>query len=352
MQVTEVRTWLWLAGFVIVAVLLYLLAPVLTPFLVGALLAYLGDPLVDRLERFRISRTLAVLTVFACMLLAGLALLLILAPLVQQQIVNLIERIPDMLIWMQDRLLPRLNRMLGVELQAFDPESLRDALGRHWRDVGNVVSVILGKVGASGQILFSWLAWLLLVPVVTFYLLRDWDVLVEQLRGLVPRRWEPATTALVRECDDVLAAFLRGQLLVMLALGLIYSVGLWLAGLEFALLIGMFAGLVSFVPYLGSIVGILVAGVVALIQFQDVVHIVFVLAVFGVGQAIEGMVLSPWLVGERIGMHPVGVIFAVMAGGQLFGFFGVLVALPVAAILTVLLRHAHARWLESDLYTP
>jgi predicted PurR-regulated permease PerM len=352
MQVTEVRTWLWLAGFLVAAALLYLLAPVLTPFLVGALLAYLGDPLVDRLERFRLSRTLAVLTVFACMLLVGLALLLILAPLIQQQIVNLIERIPDMAIWVQDRLLPRLNRMLGVELAAFDPGSLRDAIGKHWRDVGNVVGMVLGKVGASGQILFSWLAWLLLVPVVTFYLLRDWDMLVEQLRALIPPRFEPTTVALARECDEVLAAFLRGQLLVMLALGLIYSVGLWIVGLEFALLIGMFAGLVSFVPYLGSIVGILVAGVVALMQFQDAIHVFYVLAVFGVGQAIEGMVLSPWLVGERIGMHPVGVIFAVMAGGQLFGFFGVLVALPAAAVLTVILRHARARWLESDLYRP
>jgi predicted PurR-regulated permease PerM len=168
----------------------------------------------------------------------------------------------------------------------------------------------------------------------------------------LPRKQAPLIKKLATECDDVLSEFLRGQLLVMFSLGIIYTIGLWIAGLEFALLIGMLAGLVSFVPYLGFVVGIIVAGIAALVQFNDVIHIIYILIVFGIGQAIESMVLSPWLVGERIGLHPVAVIFAVMAGGQLFGFFGVLLALPVAAVIVVLLRYLHGRYLDSSLYTP
>ena len=167
----------------------------------------------------------------------------------------------------------------------------------------------------------------------------------------MPRPYERLVIKLAKQCDEVLAEFLRGQLLVMLALAVLYSVGLWIVGLEFFLLIGMLAGLVSFVPYLGFIVGIGVAGIAGFMQFHDIIHLVYILIVFGVGQIIEGMVLSPLLVGDRIGLHPVAVIFAVMAGGQLFGIVGVLVALPVAAVIVVLLRHVHERYLESNLYT-
>ncbi|MBI4005194.1 MAG: AI-2E family transporter, partial [Gammaproteobacteria bacterium] len=208
------------------------------------------------------------------------------------------------------------------------------------------------KITQSGQVLLGWLAYLLLIPVVTFYLLRDWDILVNKIHELIPSQYSQLVTRLARDCDDVLAEFLRGQLLVMLGQGIIYSIGLWLAGLEVALLIGMLAGLVSFVPYLGFIVGISAAAIAALVQFNDVIHLVYVILVFGIGQMIEGMVLSPWLVGDRIGLHPVAVIFAVMAGGQLFGFFGVLLALPVAAVIVVLLRHLRSHYLQSSFYTP
>jgi len=180
----------------------------------------------------------------------------------------------------------------------------------------------------------------------------DWDGLVDNVRMLIPETYRTGITQVASECDSMLAEFLRGQLMLMFALGLIYSIGLWLVGLDFALLIGLGAGLISFIPYLGSIVGIAVAGIVALIQFQEILPLIYVALVFGIGQAIEGMVLSPWLVGERIGLHPVAVIFAVMAGGQLFGFLGVLLALPVAAVITVLLRHIYARYINSDFYTP
>ena len=351
-MLTDAQKWLCLAGLVLVGWLLYLLAPVLTPFLFAATLAYLGDPVVDRLEGLKLSRTLSVVIVFLIMLTAGLVLLLILIPLLQDQVFALLRRVPDIINWLQTDLLPVLSAQLGIDPASLDLDAVRRTLAENWRDVGNILGILLGKLGHSGQWILGWLTYLLLVPVVTFYLLRDWDRLVAKLRVLIPRRYEPAVTRLARECDAVLAEFLRGQLTVMLALALIYSIGLWLAGLESALLIGMGAGLVSFVPYLGPIVGIVVAGSVAFLQFHDALHLVYVGLVFGIGQTVEGMVLSPLLVGERIGLHPVAVIFAVLAGGQLFGFLGVLLALPAAAVITVLLRFAHARYTDSGFYTP
>lgn len=343
---------MFLAGLVLTGWLLYLLAPVLTPFLVAAALAYLGDPIVDRLEAIKITRSLAVVIVFAIMLALGLVLLLVLIPLLQDELLSLLKRIPEIIAWMQSDLLPWLSSRLGIEPSSVNPETVRAALQENWRDVGDIAGYVLGGLTDSGQWLLLWLSYLLLVPVVTFYLLRDWDRLLDKLRRLIPERYRASVTQLASECDSVLAQFLRGQLTVMLALAMIYAVGLWLVGLDYALLIGIGAGLISFIPYLGGIVGIAAAAVAALIQFQDLLPLLYVALVFGIGQAIEGMVLSPWLVGDRIGLHPVAVIFAVMAGGQLFGFLGVLLALPVAAVVTVLLRHLHARYTDSDFYTP
>ena len=198
--------------------------------------------------------------------------------------------------------------------------------------------------------LAAWVANLILVPVVTFYLLRDWDVMMAKVNRLLPRNIEPKVSLWASECDEVLGAFMKGQLLVMFALGVIYAIGLWLVGLDLALLVGMIAGLASIVPYMGFIIGIVVAGVAAFIQFQDPVVLAYVGAVFMVGQMLEGMLLTPLLVGDRIGLHPVAVIFAIMAGGQLFGFVGILLALPVAAVIMVLLRHLHERYKSSSLY--
>ncbi len=349
---TDAQKWLVLTCAFFFAWLLYLLAPVLTPFLIGALLAYLGDPLADGLERKKLSRTLAVVVVFAVMLITGLLLLLILIPMLQEQLSSLLARLPRIVPWLQEVGMPWISSTFNIDLENVDLDVLKRTLAGNWQDIGNLLGLLLGKVTHSGQLIFAWLAYLVLVPVVTFYLLRDWDLMLANVQALLPRKYEPVISKLSRECDGVLAEFLRGQLMLMIALGLMYSIGLWLAGLEFALLVGMMSGLVSFVPYLGGIVGIGVAGILAFMQFHDIIHLIFVALVFGVGQAIEGMVLSPILVGDRIGLHPVAVIFAVMAGGQLFGFFGVLLALPVAAIIVVLLRHTRALYVESSLYTP
>ena len=348
---SDSQKWLVFGGTIFSGWLLYLLSPILMPFITGALLAYLGDPLVDRLEKTRLSRTLSVVIVFGIVIMSGLILLLFILPQLERQITGLVIRLPQFVSWIQENIVPRLTAMLGLESGTLDLGAIKDAFTNNMRDIGSIMGHLLVKLTQSGQSLIIWFAYLTLIPVVTFYLLRDWDILVGKVNDLIPRPYEKLVSKLARQCDEVLAEFLRGQLLVMLAQAILYSIGLWFVGLEFSLLIGMLAGLVSFVPYLGFIVGIGVAGIAGFMQFHDIIHLVYILIVFGVGQAIEGMVLSPLLVGDRIGLHPVAVIFAVMAGGQLFGIVGVLVALPVAAVIVVLLRYVHERYLESNLYT-
>jgi predicted PurR-regulated permease PerM len=340
-----ILSWLLVTGWV-----LYLLSPILTPFVVSALLAYLGDPLVDRLEQRGLKRTAAVSVVFSVLFLFLLLLALTLIPRIESQIGDLLQKLPGYLAWLRDVALPRLEAWLPIEASGFDLSLLQQTLAKHWREAGGVAAQVWESVSGSGLALLGWIANLVLVPVLTFYLLRDWDHLVAGIHTLLPRRAEATWSKLAREADEVLGAFLRGQVLVMFALGVIYTTGLWLVGLDLALLIGMFAGIVSFVPYLGLIVGILIAGLAAILQFQGYGELPWVILVFVVGQLLEGSVLTPRLVGERIGLHPVAVIFAVMAGGQLYGFFGILLALPVAAVAMVLVRHLVRSYRASALY--
>jgi len=346
----EAGKFLILSLVVLTGILLYLLAPVLTPFLAAAILAYLADPLVDRLEALRLPRTLAVSIVFISLTVLAVVALLILLPLLQRQFLLVAHKLPAWIDALRSGLLPWLQANFGIGPELLDLETLKSSLQQHWRDAGTVAARLLASLSRSGLAITAWLVNLLLIGVVTFYLLRDWDRLVAAVRGLLPRRWEPLVVQLARESDEVLGAFLRGQLLVMLALAMFYSAGLMWIGLELGLLIGLLAGLVSFVPYLGFIIGIAAAGLAALLQFQELLPLAYVALVFGLGQLLEGTVLTPWLVGDRIGLHPVAVIFAVLAGGQLFGFLGVLLALPVAAVIAVLLRYLHARYQASDLY--
>ncbi|MBD2838240.1 AI-2E family transporter [Pseudomonas sp. JM0905a] len=349
---TDSRRWLWLGGFLFLGWLLYQLNPVLSPFLMGMLFAYLGDPLVDRLERLGLSRTWGVVLVFGLFGLIVLALLLVLLPMLGRQLFRLYEVAPQMLDWLQQSALPWAQAQFGLPGDFWRVDRLKAVITGHLGQTTDIAGSLLASVTASGLALLGWLGNLLLIPVVGFYLLRDWDLMVAKLRGLLPRNRESYVVGLVGECHEVLGAFLRGQLLVMLALGLIYAVGLMLVGLDLGLLIGLLAGLASIVPYMGFVVGFGAALVAALFQFGgfELYPLIGVVAVFTVGQLLEGMLLTPLLVGDRIGLHPVAVIFAILAGGQLFGFTGVLLALPVAAIIMVLLRHAHDFYKLSDLY--
>lgn len=351
-QITDAQKWLIFIIILISGYLIYLLSPILTPFLISAFLAYLGDPAVDRLETIKFSRTASVVFVFFLMLIIIASFFLIVFPLIEDQVVRLISRIPVIIDWLQTNLIPWLSERFGLDLKSIDLNQLKQSLMGQWRTFGSIGTKFLAEISASGQLILLWISYALLIPVVTFYLLRDWDYLVDKIHKLIPRKVEATVVKLTKDSDAVLAEFFRGQLLVMFAQGLFYSVGLWVIGLEFSILIGLAAGMVSFVPYLGVIVGIVIAGFAAVIQFQDMIHIVYVLIVFGAGQMLEGMLLTPLLVGDRIGLHPVAVIFAVMAGAQLFGFFGMLIALPAAAVITVLLRHFHEQYLNSNFYTP
>lgn len=344
------QTRFWLIFSALTLGVLYLLAPVLAPFLMAALLAYLGDPLIDRLEARRIPRSWAVALVFGVLLTGLLILLLLLIPMLTHQLKGLIGRLPGHIDWFQMHVLPWVQAHWGIEPELLSLHNLQSRLIALAQDMGDLAGTLLESFRASSSALFAWLANLILVPVVTFYLLRDWDVLVARVHSLLPRRIEPVVSQLARESDEVIGAFLRGQIIVMAVLGVLYATGLAVTGLDFALLIGLLSGLVSFVPYLGLITGIVVASIAALLQFHSLFSLVPVLIVFGVGQLISDFFLTPRLVGDRIGLHPVAVLFAVLAGGHLFGFFGILLALPVAAVVAVLLRHAEGEYLASIFY--
>ncbi|AFJ03759.1 Putative permease often clustered with de novo purine synthesis [Methylophaga frappieri] len=342
--------WLILALILVAGWLIYLLSGVLMPFFIAALLAYLGDPLVDRLEDKKLSRTLSVSIVFVSLFITLIVALLLFIPLLNEQLKALFEKLPGYIDRLQTALSP-VMQSLGLSQEVFDLETVKTAFKDYWAQAGKVAGNIVGYVSKSGLAVMTFLTNLVLIPVLTFYLLRDWDILVGRIKELLPRRYQEEVSYLAKDCDDMLAGFLRGQLMVMLALAIIYSIGLTLIGLDLALLIGVIAGIVSFVPYLGLLVGILLAGTAAYLQFQEWLPVLFVIGVFSFAQLIEGMFLTPRFVGERIGMHPVAVIFAVMAGGSLFGFIGVLLALPVAAVIMVMLRHAHDRYVKSQLYS-
>ena len=335
-----------LAITVVIGLLVWLLAPVLMPFAVAGMLAYLGDPLANRLQKLGLGRTLAVSIVFVVLILAIAAALLLLVPLIVRQIENLVDNFPRYIEWGRDQALPWLQAKLHLDPNAFDTDRLMAELKQHLGSIGSVI----GRISRSGISVVMWLTNLVLIPVVWFYLLRDWDRLVAWIDRMLPRSVQPTVAHLARESDAVLGAFVRGQLLVMLALAIYYGVALTLVGISVGPLIGMVAGLLSFVPYLGFITGFAAAIIASLVQHGDWLHLLMVIGVFVIGQLLEGYVLVPRLVGEKIGLHPVAVIFAVLAGGSLFGFLGVLLALPAASVIMVLLRYLLERYRMSELY--
>jgi predicted PurR-regulated permease PerM len=344
------RRWQLFAITAVIVYLIWLLAPVLMPFAVAAMLAYLGDPLADRLERLGLNRMWAATIVFVVIMVAVVGVLLLLIPLIARQVENLINNLPRYGDWAQNTVWPWLQARLHLDPHTFDSDRLLTAIKEHMASIGGVATAVLGKVSRSGLGIAMWLTNLVLIPVVAFYLLRDWDRLVAKVDGMLPRSIQPTIAHLASESDKILGAFVRGQLLVMLALGVFYGAGLGVVGLTVGPLIGMVAGLLSFVPYLGFIIGFVAAIIAALVQYGDWMHVLLVCGVFAVGQLLEGYVLVPKLVGDKIGLHPVAVMFAVLAGGYLFGFLGVLLALPAASVIMVLLRYLIERYRMSELY--
>jgi len=343
------NSWGWLAIALIVGGLLYLLSPILAPFLFAAILAYILDPLVERFTGRYVPRTLAVLVVMVGVLALVVALALVVLPLFAKELRLLAERMPSFIGWLNQRVAPLAESYLGVAVQ-FDVETVRALASELVVENQDLVGRLLGSLKIGGLALLAFFVNLLLVPVVLFYLLRDWNALLARVDGLIPRHLHEKARKMLGEVDAVLAEFLRGQLTVILVMSLYYVLALWLAGLQFALPIGLITGILVFVPYVGALLGFALGTIAALMQYDGLWSLVWVWVAFGVGQSLEGMVVTPWLVGDRIGLHPVAVIFALLAFGQLFGFFGILLALPASAALLVALRHLRGAYLASSLY--
>lgn len=341
----------WLVLLVLVVLLLRSLEPILMPFLLGMLLAYLGDPLADKLEEWGMGRTAAVSLCFTVLLVVITALTLGLIPLLLHQLKVAYSHVPEILKWIQTSGVPLLVETFALDPEIFNFDRIRQEIFGELNVAQDILTGLIKKATASTAAVVGLVVNLALVPVVTFYLLRDWDIMMDKINKVLPVKYQDTASGLGRECNEVVGAFLRGQLWVMLCLATIYAFGLWLVGLKLALLVGLIAGLASIVPYLGFAVGIVAATIASAVQFGFDIHLLGVAAVFAVGQAIEGMVLTPILVGDKIGLHPVAVIFAIMAGGQLFGFAGVLLALPVAAVIMVFLRHIHELYKDTHFYS-
>ena len=335
---------------VVVLVLVYFLNSILAPFLAGIIIAYLGDPLVDKLEEVRVHRAIGVLLVFLAFGAVLGAAMLVILPLMVRELADLIGNIPLFLEWLQETASPWLVTRFGIDPFDVDLDNIANGVMGNWQKTGGIVGAVLTRVTQSGFAFLGALGVVGLTPVVAFYMMRDWDLIMARILDMVPRDAEPSVISLCKECDEVLGAFLRGQLLIMILLGIVYAIGLYAVGLDLAILIGMLAGLASIVPYLGFFVGIVAASIAAMFQFQDPVYLGYIGIVFLIGQALEGWVLTPWLVGDKIGLHPVAVIFSVLAGGQLFGFVGILLALPLAAVVMVFVRSLHKSYLGSDYY--
>jgi len=340
----------WLALALLVGLALWLLAPVLTPFIVAAVLAYVLHPMVERLARRRVPRVLAVLLVEVVALLALLAVMLLLVPVLLKEVPLLKAQLPA--------LLDRLDQTIAPWLRQFDIEVSLDMAGlKTWLsqlvdERGDAwLAAALNSARIGGSVLLSVVGNAVLVPVVTFYLLLDWNARVAQLMALVPPRLRAHTDGFLNECDDVLGQYLRGQLLVMLVLAAYYAVALAIAGFDLALPVGVFTGLAVFVPYLGFGLGLGLALLAGLLQFGTLAAVAWVGLIYGAGQLLESFALTPRLVGERIGLSPLAVIFALLAFGQLFGFVGVLIALPASAVAVVAGRRIRASYLSSRLFT-
>ena len=349
---TQKRAFAWCLIATIIVLALWLLGPVLTPFVVAAVLAYALTPLVNKLDslfRGRMPRLLAVIVVELLFIVAALSLVLLIVPIVAKEIPLLREQIPLLADRINNSLTPWLAQF-GVRIP-LDVGSLKTLalkyLNANYEEMfGSVVS----SVRLGGSVALAVIGNAVLIPVALFYLLMDWDQFVSRLVELIPTPMRKAFDSFTDEADSVLGQYLRGQLLVMLIMAAFYAIGLSFFGLDLALPIGIFTGLAMFIPYLGFGIGLVLAVLAGLLQFVSIKAIVMVAVVFGIGQVVESLVLTPRLVGERIGLHPLAVIFALLAFGQLFGFVGVLIALPLSAVLLVALRRVKERYMTSKLY--
>ena len=343
------RTATWTAISLLALLLLWLLAPVLTPFVIAGVMGYMLHPAVERLAARRVPRALAVTLVEASAIVAVLAVLLLIVPILSKQLPLLREQIPMFADRLNANLAPWLAKM-GMKV-SLDTASIKAFVLKYLdANLEDWLATALSSARIGGSILLALLGNLFLVPIVLFYLLMDWNSLTARLAGLVPPRLRDSVGGFATECDETLGQYLRGQLLVMLILAAYYSIGLTLFGFDLAVPVGVFTGLAVFIPYAGFGLGLVLALISGLLQFADWQGLVGVAVVYGIGQVVESFFLTPRLVGERIGMSPITVIFALLAFGHLLGFVGVLIALPLSALLVVATRRLRYAYLGSRLF--
>ena len=343
------QTGVWLVVALAAVLFLALFQDILLPFVAGIAIAYFLDPLVDRLERRGVGRTAGALLVLAGFSVASFGVLLLLVPVVNAQLAGLVASLPGYIETLEHAV-ARVMARVQAEVSPEDMEGIRRALTGHLGTAAGWAGEVAGRVLGSGLAIVNLLGLAIVTPVVAFYLLRDWDRIVSAVDGLLPRRSAPVIREQAARIDTTLAGFVRGQATVCIVLGLCYGCLLMLAGLDFGFIVGIFSGLVSFIPYVGSVLGGLISIGLALDQFDSLWRVALVALIFVAGQAVEGNYLTPKLVGDRVGLHPVWVIFALFAGGSLLGFVGMLVALPAAAAIGVLARFAIEQYRESRLY--
>jgi predicted PurR-regulated permease PerM len=346
------RQGLFWAGLIILSIVaIHLLSSILLPFVVGAAIAFFLDPLTDRLEKLRLSRTLSTLLVLAAFLLVIGLFLLLLAPLLEAQVAQLVSRFPSYLSVGRSQL-DNLFLLLEDRLAPEDMQKLRDAAGAKIADIVGGAGQVLTGVLTGGVAVANILSLIFITPIVSFFLLRDWDLIVATIDSWLPRQHLKTIREQAHLIDETLSGFIRGQASVCALLGTFYALGLTLLGLDFGLVIGLMVGVLIFIPFLGGLSGAVLAVALAFAQFGDWHRPLYIAILFAVGQALEGNVITPKLVGDRVNLHPVWIIFSLLAFGALFGFLGVLIAVPFAAVLGVLLRFALRRYLASPLYDP
>lgn len=341
----------WIALGIAFFAFLHLISSILLPFVAGMMIAYFLDPAADWLERRGCSRVVAtgalIFGFFALLALVVLAL----APVLYDQFVGLMKSLPGYLARLREYAGPQIERMLNSVATPAQSEEAKQAVASASGDLFGVARKFAASLFASGMAFVNLMALIFLTPVVAFYLLRDFDVMVAHIDGLLPRASAPTIREQVREMDRTIAGYLRGQVNVCLLLAAFYAVGLSLTGLHYGILVGILSGLLSFIPFVGAMSGFVAATLIAVFQFDELWRIALVMGVYGIGQFLEGNILVPKLIGDKVGLHPAWVIFGMLAGGAILGFVGVLLAVPITAIIGVLVRFATQRYRESVLYS-
>lgn len=344
----QLIAWGVFLGVLVMA--LVFLREILFPFVAGFAVAYLLDPICDRLERAGMSRTLATTLVTVSFFLLFVLILALLVPVVYAQLIQFLNNLPRYIAAIESKAAPLLEAARGYLSAEGGATKVTEFIQSHLGDVAKIAVAFLGTFVGGLQVTFNIVSLFIITPVVAFYLLRDWDLVVERVDSCLPREHLATIHEQARLVDETLAGFLRGQFTVCVLLGLFYGIGLSLVGLQFGLVVGLGTGLVSFIPYVGMLFGFVVGMALAVAQFDSFLPIAMVAGVFILGQVIEGNFLTPKLVGDRVNLHPVWILFALLAGGALFGFIGILVAVPVAAVIGVLVRFTLMRYRQSPLY--